>query len=240
MKRRTRIVRELETSEVALARLREERALLDAKIMQLEERRQADVLQLIVDTATRFNLAQLPAASIVAGLELLAQSACVDHPVPDPGRTNANSSNDAKEELVQVIVRLTCNTSAVNRAMLENAGVRWNGRAPGWTGRVTREALQRLHEAFPERVEEPKLKSSEATPNETVGRMVEADASPITSPDTPLASAEAEVAQAEDRASAETAAGETAVPTTEPVVSAASRLLRPAYRSLVPRRPSPT
>ena len=138
MKRRTRIMKELETSEVVLARLREERALLDAKIAQLEERRQADVLQLIVDSATRFNLAQLPAASIVAGLELLAQSACVDRPVLDPGGTDANSSDDPQEELVPVIVRLTRNTSAVNRVMLENAGVRWNGRAAGWSGRVTR------------------------------------------------------------------------------------------------------
>src|SRR5690242_16108455 len=136
MKRRSRIIKELETSEVVLARLREERALLDARIAQLEERRQADVLQLIMDTATRFNLAQLPAASIVAGLELLAQSARVDRPVLDPGPADANRSNDPREALLPVIVRLTRNTSAANRVALETAGLRWNGRSGGWSGRV--------------------------------------------------------------------------------------------------------
>ncbi|HEV2159325.1 hypothetical protein [Bradyrhizobium sp.] len=200
MKRRTRIMKELETSEVVLARLREERALLDARIAQLEERRQADVLQLIVDTATRFNLAQLPAASIVAGLELLAQSACVDRPVLDPGGTDANSSDDPQEELVPVIVRLTRNTSAVNRVMLENAGVRWNGRAAGWSGRVTPDALRHLREIFPGRVKGPDLGRSDGHPEDEAGPTAEADRRPATSPDVQPAIMEADtIAPAEDR-----------------------------------------
>jgi len=200
MKRRTRIMKELETSEVVLARLREERALLDAKIAQLEERRQADVLQLIVDTATRVNLAQLPAASIVAGLELLAQSACVDRPVLDPGGTDANSSDDPQEELVPVIVRLTRNTSAVNRVMLENAGVRWNGRAAGWSGRVTPDALRHLREIFPGRVKGPDLGRSDGHPEDEAGPTAEADRRPATSPDVQPAIMEADtIAPAEDR-----------------------------------------
>ncbi|MBR0784804.1 hypothetical protein [Bradyrhizobium iriomotense] len=241
MKRRTRIMKELETSEVVLARLREERALLDAKIAQLEERRQADVLQLIVDTATRFNLAQLPAASIVAGLELLAQSACVDRPVLDPGGTDADSSDDPQEELVPVIVRLTRNTSAVNREMLENAGVRWNGRARGWTGRVTPDALRHLNEIFPGRVEGPARKSSAAQQDDKAGPALEAEGSPITSPDPPLANVEAEaVAKTEGGALNETAAEEGAIAPAQPAVSAATRLLTPQYRPALPRRPLPT
>lgn len=240
MKRRPPIIKELEASEVALGRLRADRARIDAQIAALQQRREADVQQLVLDTTKRLNLAHLPAASIVAGLEQLARSACVDRPVPDPGGTGANSSDDPQDELAPVIVRLTCNTSAVNRVMLENAGVRWNGRARGWTGRVTPDALRHLSEVFPGRVEGPARKSSATQPDDKAGPALEAEG-PITSPDPSPANVEAEaVARTQDGASNEAAAKEGAIAPAQPAVSAATRLMTPQYRPGLPRRPLPT
>jgi hypothetical protein len=122
---------------------------------RLEERREADVLEFVLDTAKRLNIAQLPVASILAALEDLAQSACEDRPVANPGGTSANTSDDPRPGLVEAFVRLTRNRSAANREALESAGLRWNGRSAGWSGRVTPEALERLRGIFRDRVEGP-------------------------------------------------------------------------------------
>lgn len=234
MKRRTPI-KELEMSEAALARLRDERTRLDAEIAKLELRREADALQLVMATMKRLNLAQLPAASILAALEQLAQSANVDRPV-DPGGTIVNS-DDPREDLVPVIVRLTRNTSVANLDTLARERLCWNGRAGGWSGRVTFAALERLRDVFPGRIETPSnAKSSAAvSKDEANGPAVEAEATPIASFDAPLVNVEAEasaVAPAEEPDDAEAA-----VPPTQPAVPAATRLMTSPFRVLPPRRP---
>lgn len=239
MKRRNP-VKVLEASELVLARLRADRTRLDAEIASLEERHEADVQQFVLEAVKRLNLTQVPAASLLAGLEQLAQGARVDRPMFEPGNTSANAgtSDAPRQDLAAAFVRLTRNTSADNREILAREGMRWNGRSAGWSGRVSREALQRLRDAFPGRVEGPEPECSDAAPNEEAGPGILTERPPITSPDAPQANVEADaVAPAEDRAAGETAAEETAIRSTQPAVSAASRLLRPAYRSPVLRRP---
>ncbi|MFK4726125.1 hypothetical protein ABIE89_007225 [Bradyrhizobium niftali] len=243
MKRRSRILKELETSEATLARLSADRARIDLQIAALQQRREADVLQFVLDTTKRLNLTQLPAASLLAGLEQLAQGACVDRPAFDPAGTSADedASDDPHEELVAVFVRLSRNVSADKREVLAREGLHWNGRSAGWSGRVTVEALQRLRDAFPGRVEGPDLESPATRLEGSAGAEVEADAPPITSPEVPPASAEAEAgALAEDRVQPEAMNVETEVPPTQPAVSAATRLVASPYRSTLPRRPLST
>jgi hypothetical protein len=221
MKRRTRI-KELETSEAALARLRAERTRLDAEIVRLEERREADVLKFVVDTAKRLNIAQLPAASILAALEQLAQRACEDRPVPDPSAISASTSDDPRQGLV-VFVRLTRNTSAANREMLAREGLHWNGRSAGWSGRVTPGALDRLRDAFDDRVEGP------ADTENSAPLQGEANAPPVE-----VAADPSPVVLAEEPGQTETAA-----PTAQLNAPAATRLPTSPFR-LPPRRPAPT
>lgn len=241
MKRRPRIIRELETSEAVLARLRADRVRLDREIAAMEERREADIQQFVMDATKRLKLAQLPAASILAALEQLAQRGNEDRLVCEPGGTSHDTSDDPRQELAEVFVRLTRNASAANREVLVREGLHWNGRSAGWSGRVTPEALQRLRDAFPDRVVGPDLESSAAQPEDNAGPAVEAEGPPISSPDAPPANLEVEaIAPAEDRAVAETVAVETAVPPTQPAFSAATRLLASPYRSSLPRRPLPT
>ncbi|AMA56888.1 hypothetical protein [Bradyrhizobium sp. CCGE-LA001] len=233
-------VKTLEASELVLARMREQRARLEAEIASLEQRHEADVQQFVMNAVKRLNLTQVPAATLLAGLEQLARA---DRPAFDRGAVSADadSSSDPRQELVEVFVRLSRNASAVNRQILAREGLHWNGRAAGWNGRVTREALQRLREAFPGRVISPELDSSADHKEDEAAPAVEADAPPITSPDVPPASVEPEaVALSEDHASAQTVAEETAIASAQPAVSAATRLLTSPYRPQLPRRPSVT
>lgn len=238
MKRRNP-VKTLEASELVLARMREQRARLEAEIASLEQRHEADVEQFVMDAVKRLNLTQVPAAALLAGLEQLAR---VDRPAFDPGAVSADAdtSGGPRQELVEVFVRLSRNASAVNREILAREGLHWNGRSGVWSGRMTPEALQRLRDAFPGRVVGPELESSADQPEDKAGSAVEADAPPTTS-DVPPASVETEAdVRAEDHATAQTAAEETAIASAQPAVSVATRLLRSPYRSQLPRRPSST
>ncbi|SFJ29113.1 hypothetical protein [Bradyrhizobium sp. cf659] len=241
--RRRNPIKKLEASELVLARMREDRARLDAEIASLEQRHEADVQQFVIEAVKRLNLTQVPAASLLAGLEQLAQGAGVDRPVFDPGGVSADAgpSNDPRQELVEVFVRLSRNASAANRDILTREGCHWNGRSAGWSGRVTAEALQRLRAAFPGRVEGPDGESSATRPEGNAGPEVEADAPPLASPEVPPANMEAAaVAPAEDRVAPQTMNMETEVPPAQPAVSAATRLVASPYRSTLPRRPLPT
>jgi hypothetical protein len=242
MKRRPRIIKELETSEVALERLLADRARIDAQIAALRQRREADVLQLVLETTKRLNLAQLPAASILAGLEQLVQGARVDRLVFDPAgnSADADTSNDPRQELVDAFVRLTRNTSGSNREILAREGVRWNGRSGGWSGRITLDALQRLRDVFPGRVDGPSCTESSAalSQDEADGSAVEAAVPPIESLDAPLVNMEDEASRVAPPEELDEA--EVAVPAKQPAVPAATRLMTSPFRVLPPRRPSPT
>ncbi|MBB4425412.1 hypothetical protein GGD66_003969 [Bradyrhizobium sp. CIR48] len=239
MNRRNHI-KALEASEATLARLIADRARIDLQIAAIQQRREADVLQFVLDTAKRLNLTQLPATSLLKALEEVAQSARMDRPVFDPGGTGADASDDPHRELTAVFVRLTRNASLENREILGRHGLRWNGRAAGWSGRVTADALRHLREIFPGRVEGPDLERSDAHPEDEAGPTVEADRPPATSPDVQPAIMEAGIIEpAEDRP-VDTKVVETGGPAMQPVVPAVTRLPASPYRLPLSRPRPPT
>ncbi|MCA1526504.1 hypothetical protein [Bradyrhizobium yuanmingense] len=135
-----------------------------------------------------------------------------------------------------VIVRLTRNTSAVNRVMLENAGVRWNGRSGVWSGRVTPSALERLRDVFPDRVELSAAKTSAASLLDQANAQAvdgEAEEAPVALPEAPP------VAVIDVPAEAETVRAETPVALAQPSAPA-TRLPTSPFRLPAPRRLSPT
>jgi hypothetical protein len=220
MKRRA-LIQKLETSEATLARLRGKRARLDAEIARLEECREADVLGFVVDTAKRLNVGQLPVASILRALDELARSASGDRPVLNARGTSANASDGSDRGLIEVFVRLTRNTSETNREALESAGLHWNGRSAGWTGRVAPETLERLRGIFKERVQV----GADAGRSAAVSRG-EANGSPV---DTEAKGASLAVPE-------EPVEAETIVPAAEPEDVSAAALLPTPFR--LPLRPN--
>lgn len=163
----------------------------------------------------------------------------MDRPVIDPDGTGGNTSDDPRQELAAVFVRLTRNASADNREILAREGLRWNGRSAGWSGRVTPEALQRLRDAFPGRVEGPSdAESSAAHAQDKAGLEAEAEAPPVASPDAPLVNLEP--AASPFAPAKEPDDAEAAVPPTQPAVPTATRLLTSPFRAPLPRRPLPT
>ncbi|UWU77887.1 hypothetical protein N2603_05315 [Bradyrhizobium huanghuaihaiense] len=114
-----------------------------------------------------------------------------------------------------------------NREILACEGLHWNGRSAGWCGRVIPDAVQRLRDVFPDRVEAPSDTKSSAVlaEDEANGPAIEVgvEAPRIAPPDVPPVNMAGAV-----------------VPTTQPAVSAAKRLPTSPSRAPLLRRPSPT
>jgi hypothetical protein len=143
--------RELEVTDANLARLREKSARLIAEIAALEETREVQALEMLKEAG----VARLP----LAVLEKLAAEA------REAGERQASvSCADDAGERVETFVRLTANASMANRKALREAGLCWNGKAGGWTGRVTGAALAGLSERFGDRVGAPVPSHSGAAP----------------------------------------------------------------------------
>jgi hypothetical protein len=148
MKRPRTRLKEIEGSQVALARLRDQRAHLETEILRLEAVQEARVEDTILETIRRLGILRLPIGQVLAALEQLADVQNVPVPVsegvvalagPPPGD-------------IEVFVKLSRNASLGNRRELSAAGLRWNGRVGRWTGKISADTLEKLRRMFGERV----------------------------------------------------------------------------------------
>src|ERR1700736_3293896 len=149
MKRYSTRIKEVELTQARLSRLRQQRAEIDIEIALLEAEQEANVVDVVTDTIKRLDIAHFPITEILARLAEMSQN--LQHTVAPTSK----SSNTASPGRVAAFVKLTRNASVANRAVLETAGLHWNGRARGWSGRVTTQSLEHLRSVFGERVEKP-------------------------------------------------------------------------------------
>jgi len=153
MKRPRTRIKEIEGSQVALARLRDQRIQLETEILRLEAAQEARVEDTILEAVRRLRIARLPISEVLAALEQLADI--------QKGRVPASASVAAPFGLasgdIEVFVKLSRNAALAKRRELSQAGLHWNGRVGRWIGKIDAEALGKLRRVFGERVEERAL-----------------------------------------------------------------------------------
>lgn len=129
--------------------LRDQRAKLDAEILQLESAQEARAEDAILEAVRRWRIGRLPISKVLAVRKQFADAQYV--PVP------ASESSLAPAELppgdIEVIVKLSKNASVGKRRALSAAGLHWHGRAGRWTGKINAVDLEGLRGAFGDRVE---------------------------------------------------------------------------------------
>lgn len=222
IRRRTRI-KELERIDVELAALRDQRARIDARIASLEARRKAGLLEVVNEIVSGLDLSQVPVTRVLARLTTLDK-------VQRDGDDNAATEEDVDrrqrgEENIKTLVKLSRNTATAKRAILEGSGLRWNGRAAGWSGTVGSAELARLRLVFKERVTMPPT----IDPGETPLLPQESDADALCVDEVPIATQsepDAQEARIDEGGPAEQAV-------TAPVVTT-------FFRGLPVRRPLPS
>jgi hypothetical protein len=157
-------IREIERSQTELAHLHDQRAQLDAEILQLEAAQEARVEAVLLETIRKLGIARLPIGEVLTILKQLAE--IQNMPVP------ASESAGAASDSVEVTVKISRNAAPDKRRELSAAGLRWNGRIGRWTGKINQEALEKLRRAFGERVEE---RAPVALPEEAGPERVDAE-----------------------------------------------------------------
>src|ERR1700759_3285101 len=157
MKRPTPLVREITQNQARIAELRKDQVRIGAEIDGLISANKANVMALVGDAVERLDFGQLKIEDLLSSISKLAESGA-DHPdlMTEP------------VEGIRVVVRLSRNASAANRKALKAAGLRWNGRVPGWTGYVTSAQLAELGRLFGARVEN----RDQASPAQNTGTPV--------------------------------------------------------------------
>jgi hypothetical protein len=161
MKRPRTRIREIEGSQVELARLRDQRVQLETEISRLEAAQEARLEGAILEAVRRLRIARLPIGKVLAALEQLADN----QNVPVPASESVAAPARLPSGNIEVFVKLSRNASSANRRELSAAGLHWNGRVGRWTGKINAEALEKLRRVFGERVEDRAL----AAPAEEVG-----------------------------------------------------------------------
>jgi hypothetical protein len=149
MKRAHTRIKEIEGGRIELAHLLDQRAQLDAEILQLEAAQEARVEAVLLETIRKLGIARLPIGEVLATLAQLAEI----QNVPVPASVSALAPAGLPSGDVEVVVKLSRNASVSNRRALAAAGLHWHGRLGRWTGKTSGEALQSLRSAFGERVE---------------------------------------------------------------------------------------
>jgi hypothetical protein len=146
MKRQHTRIKEIEGGRIELAHLLDQRARLDAEILQLEATQEARVEAVLLETIRKLGIARLPIGEVLATLDEVAKIQNV--PVPASESVGPASGN------VEVFVKISRNAAPDKRRELSAAGLRWNGRVGRWIGKINPEAREKLSRLFGERVEE--------------------------------------------------------------------------------------
>ncbi|MDB5577432.1 MAG: hypothetical protein JWR80_2608 [Bradyrhizobium sp.] len=161
MKRQHTRLKEIEGGRIELAHLLDQRAMLNAGILQLEAAQEARIEDTILEAVRRWRIARLPIGEVLAVLEQLADT----QNVPVMSAASAVAPAGLPSGDIEVVVKLSRNASVSNRRALAAAGLHWNGRVGRWIGKTSAETLESLHRGFGGRVEGTAL----ATPAEEAG-----------------------------------------------------------------------
>jgi hypothetical protein len=145
MKRSRTITREFIATQSRIATLREEHARIGEEISNLQAAQHAQAAKLVTDVLGTLDLTGVPIDSLLSAIVKVGGVAPEAPSMPPSAAVPA----------VNVLVRISRNASPANRALLEEAGLHWNGRDGVWLGNVTHDELDRLRAAFGERVEQP-------------------------------------------------------------------------------------
>jgi hypothetical protein len=149
MKRQHTRIKEIEGGWTELAHLLDQRAKLDAEILQLEAAQEARLEDAILEAVRRWRIARLPIGEVLAVLEQLADTQNVPVAASESALTRAGlPSGD-----IEVVVKLSKNASLSKRRALAAAGLHWHGRLGRWTGKINALNLESLLGTFGDRVE---------------------------------------------------------------------------------------
>lgn len=149
MKRQHTRIKEIEGGQIELAHLLDQRAKLDAEILQLEAAQEARVEDAILESVRRLRIARLPIGEVLTVLEQLADTQNI--PVPTSESDLATAGPPSGD--IEVVVKLSKNASLSKRRALAAAGLHWHGRLGRWAGKTNAACLESLRGAFGDRVE---------------------------------------------------------------------------------------
>jgi hypothetical protein len=181
---KTADVRQLEKDAMKRAKRRER---LEVKRAKLDEEEKVDTVKveaILLAQIREAGLMRLPLTRLLETINGFANVAETPSVTKDNSKSgerqapnNATSGGSAEgsdedRELAAVTVKISSNTSAENRTVLENAKLHWNGKTGTWRGNVDDRDLAILRQTFGDRMtvkprSRPEEGRLEADPNPT-------------------------------------------------------------------------
>jgi hypothetical protein len=165
------VIRKLQTEG---ARIAKRRGRLDDRVRQLaddEKKHRESVEALILGELRSAGVMNLPLSAVLEGVRAIGQAAGAnsvisaqatlsssDEPealLPEACGSKADGEEDSARDGHDVFVKISRNTSADNRRVLEGRGLRWNGKLGGWKGNVNGATLEILEKKFDDRLTIP-------------------------------------------------------------------------------------
>jgi hypothetical protein len=152
------LIKQLERIDNELAALRDQHGRISARIATLETTRKTGLLKIASEIVSGLDLSQVPVSRLIDRLATLNEV----HHDDDDSVTTEEDVNRQRDDSIKTFVKLSRNTTAEKRALLEGSGLHWNGRAAGWSGSVGSAELARLHLVFKNRVTPPMTDAGES------------------------------------------------------------------------------
>lgn len=211
-------IRKLEAEATRILKRRQRHEARGRRLAEAERGHDEAIDAVILSAIRTAGLTQLPLSELLEHIRAIGLSVATS----DVGES-APKRNDDSEALhlqsggsmpehnvdrggSEVFVKLSSNASAAHRQILEQSGLRWNGRRGGWVGNVGDAATDNLRERFGDRL----LVLSAPVSSETGPDEEPREGDPTTSPISPSSagpSGSAVPAEAEDAVKMTPAAG---------------------------------
>lgn len=194
MRHKTSEIRKLEAEAMRILKRRLRHDARGRRLAEDEKGHQETIEAVILSTIRTAGLTKLPLSELLENIMALGQAAGTcdvgesasksngDFRVPHPQPGGSTSEGNVDRGGCEVSVKLSSNTSAAHREVLEKSGLRWNGRRGRWIGNVDEAATEILRERFGDRLSIPStpLGSSESERDEEA-----TEAEPTTPPANP-------------------------------------------------------
>jgi hypothetical protein len=115
--------------------------------------RKTGLLEIASEIIEALDLSHVPVSRLIDRLTMLNEV----HHADDDSAATEEDVNHERDDNIKTFVKISRNTTAEKRAVLEANGLRWNGRAGGWSGSVSAAQLAKLHVVFKNRVTPPSM-----------------------------------------------------------------------------------
>lgn len=167
MRSKTSDIRKLEAEATRILKRRQRHDARGRQLGEAEKGHREAVGAVILSTIRTAGLTKLPLSELLENIRALGQAAGTRNngesaPKSDgdfrgshPQSGGSNSEADVDRVGCEVFVKLSSNTSAVHREVLEKSGLRWNGRRGGWIGNVDEATTEILRARFSDRLSIP-------------------------------------------------------------------------------------